>query len=306
MNRNSLIKHIELHIAKEGSANALANKIGINIGALSTIMRGKYGANEQKMLSKIATALNYKERDWNTVRTVTNYNIISKVFNDAQIESMWMAISNKAGSGKTETLEDLYNMDATGAVIFVQAEEWTGRQFLMKLVEKTCGIKKPGYHSLSDLIHLFTNYILQKGNENPVLIIDEADKLKPSAVRALIPIYNHTEHRLGVILSGTENFQKEMKAGVRANKKGFDELDSRLGRTYISLPGMSEKDVKAICMANGIKSAEIADDIWCNVDKVTKEQRVKVAGGGLKYVSVEFCEDVRRLMRMIKKARISK
>jgi DNA transposition AAA+ family ATPase len=301
MNRNSLIKHIELHIAKEGSANALAKKIGINIGALSTILRGKYGANEQKMLSKIATALNYKERDWNVVRSVTNYRIISKVFKDAQVESMWMAISNKAGSGKTETLEDLYNQDTTGAVIFIQAEEWTGRQFLLKLVEKTCGIQKSGYHSLSDLIQLFTNYILEKASDMPVLIIDEADKLKPSAIRALIPIYNHTEHRLGVIMSGTENFQKEMKAGVRSNKKGFDELDSRLGRTYMSLPGMNESDAKQICELNGIADKGKQDDIWCEVEKA----QIEMKQGG-KYIKVDFCQDVRRLMRLIKRERVRK
>ena len=303
MNRNSLIKHIELHIHKAGSINALAKRININVGSLSTIMRGIYGANEEHMLKKIAIALNYKDRDWKTVKTITNYRVVENVLWDARQESMWFAISNPAGSGKTEALEDLFNEDSSGAIIFIQAEEWTGRQFIMKLLEKTCGLEEKGYQTISNMIQKFTEYMLENAKYKPALIIDEADKLKPSALRTLIPIYNQTEHRMGCVMSGTENLQKEIKKGVDYNKKGYDEIDSRLGRNFISLPGVSEREVNDICRANGIKDEGMVSEIWFELEKREVEIETK-KDGHIKYKKVALCQDLRRVMRVIKRSRI--
>lgn len=303
MNRNGIIKHIELHIAKMGSASAVAKKVGVSDAAISTLLAGKYGAAEAKMLNRFALALGYKERNWVTVRTITNYNIIRTVFEDAKSEAMWFAVSNKAGSGKTETLEDLYNLDETGSVTFIQAEEWSGRQFLLKLVEKTVGLPKDRtYRTVAQLTDMIVNYFNDMG-DNPILIIDEADKLKASALRLLIPIYNKTEHRLGAILAGTENLQKEIQAGVRCKKKGYDEIESRFGRTYIALKGATEADVKAICGANGIEEPMVQDRIWQELDKVSKQAQRRT-NKGVQDVWVEYCEDFRRLMRLIKRERL--
>lgn len=153
MNRNAIIKHVELWKTKLGSISAVARKCNINVGALSTILNGKYGANESAMLQKIARALDYRENNWNIVRKIHNYRTLETVFNDAKKESMWFCVSNKAGSGKTGTFEDLFNLDQTGTVTFIQAEEWSARQFLMKLVEKTAGEKalEGGYKTIAQL-----------------------------------------------------------------------------------------------------------------------------------------------------------
>ncbi len=302
MNRNGIIKHIDLWKQKLGSYSAVAKKCSINVGALSTILAGKYGADESKMLQKIASALGYRESSWQLVRSIHNYRRIETVVRDAQQEAMWMAISNPAGSGKTGTLEDIYNRDTTGSVLFMQAEEWSGRQFLLKLIEKTVGIEslKGTYKTIAQMTDILTSYFLDMSLDLPVLIIDEVDKLKPSALRTLIPIYNRTENRLGVVLSGTENFEKEIKAGVRLHKKGFDELESRFGRTYINLKGATEQDVFAICEANGLTDQESVCVVWSELEKVNKPTTVKTATGK-KEVMIPYVEDFRRLMRLVKR-----
>ncbi|MCZ2140109.1 MAG: ATP-binding protein [Bacteroidia bacterium] len=303
MNRNNLLKHIELWKSKLGSYSAVAKKCDINGGALSTILEGKYGANEEHMLQRIAKALDYRETNWKLVKTISNYRIIHNVFSDAKNEAMWFPISNKAGSGKTGTLEDIFNNDTSGTVVFIQSEEWSGRTFLMKLIEKTVGekvLKTGGYKSVSALVDIVVNYFNDMSLERPVLLIDEADKLKPAALRTLIPLYNRTEGRLGLIISGTENFEKEMKAGVRLAKKGYDELDSRFGRNYIHLPGANQKEVYAICEANGIKNNETQMRIWGELEKVSKPATVKTASG-VKTQMVDYAEDFRRINRLIKR-----
>ena len=305
MNRNNIIKHVELWKSKLGSYNKVAEKCSISSTALSLLLSGKYGAKETTLLQTIATALNYKESDWQLVRTIGNYTSIKQAATDAKQESMWFAIANKAGSGKTGALEDIFNQDTTGSIIFIQAEEWSGRQFLMKIIAKTIGENtlKGKYKTLSELTDIVTNYFNEMSFENPVLLIDEADKLKPAAFRTLIPIFNRTEDRLGLIMSGTENLEKELKAGVRLSKKGFDEVESRIGRKYINLKGATEKEVFQICEANGVTDELVKLQIWNEIEKVKKPTLVKTANGQ-KEILIEYAEDFRRLKRLIKRERL--
>lgn len=299
------MQHVQDWITRLGSQSKVAEKIGVSITSLSLWLNGKYGADTGKMDAKIAAALGYQEDGWQVVTSITNYRKIEFVVNSCKQESMWMAISNKAGSGKTQTLEHLFNRDLTGSIIFIQAEEWNARQFLVELAERTCGVPKRSYTDIPTLLKLITEYLNRLAADKPLLIIDEADKLRPAALRKLIPIYNRTEHRLGCVLAGTENLHKEIARGVRNNLKGYDEIDSRLGRSFIDLPGATEQEVRDICLANRLDETA-ASRVWNEVEKVKKITRVKSkVKGDVREKSVFLCEDLRRLMRLIKKEQIS-
>lgn len=302
MNRNAIIKHIELYEQKLGSKSAVARKCGISTGALSTLMRGIYGANESAMLQKIAQRLDYRENNWNLVRDIHNYRTLATVFADAKAESMWFCVSNPAGSSKTATFEDLFNLDQSGTYTFIQAEEWSARQFLMKLAIKTMGENalEGRYKTIAQLTDMIAGYFNEQSLNRPVLVIDEADKLRPAALRTLIPIFNRTEDRLGVILSGTENLEKEIRQGVRLHKKGFDELESRFGRSYINLRGASQKEVMEICNANGLMNEDAQARVWGELEKRAKQTTVKTATG-FKDIMVEYAEDFRKIKRLIKR-----
>lgn len=302
MNRNKLIQHIELWKNKLGSYSKVAKKCGINGGTLSTIMAGKYGADESAMLGKIAVALDYKEVDWAIVRTIGNYRRIAQAVEDAKNEKMWFAVSNRAGSGKTGTLEDIYNQDTTGSVVFIQAQEWSARQFLVQLITKTIGISalKGKYKTNSTLLQMVADYFNEQAFNAPVLLIDEADKLRPAALRLFIPLFNKTEDRLGVVISGTENLKKEIRQGVRLAKKGYDEIESRIGRSFIELKGATEKEVCQICEANGITDELTQGLIWGEMEKVKKPTTVRTPSGN-KEVLIDYAEDFRRIKRLIKR-----
>lgn len=302
MNKNGILQHIDLWAKRLGSYSEVAKKVGISDTAMSQIKSGKYGADEGQILKKIAVALDYKERNWVVVTDIKNYAHIAKAFSDAKEESMWIAISNKAGSGKTGTLEDLYNKDISGSVFFIQAEEWSGRQFLMQIVRKTIGeaTLKGKYKTNTEIIQMIVDYFNEMQFDRPVLVIDEVDKLRPAALRALIPIYNKTEERLGLIASGTENFEKEMKSGVRLAKKGYDEIDSRFGRNYLSLKGITEDECNKICEANGITDAFTQSQIWTQLDKVEKKTKIRTKTGE-KEKTITYAEDLRRLKRIVKR-----
>lgn len=304
MNREALKKHVSDWTKRLGSQDAVAEKCGYSGTALSLWMADKYGAGTNNLDRAIAKALNYRERKMTIVPTIHNYRKIEFVFRSCKEQSLWMPISEKAGSGKTETLEDLFNRDTSGSVFYLQAEEWNARQFILKLAEITCGVPKRGYLTISAIMDMIAGYFNNLGFDMPILLIDEADKLKPKAFRQLIPLYNKTEDRLGCIVSGTENLQKEIQRGVRNNIKGFDEMDSRLGRNYIGLPGAPEDDVLAICEANGL-DRETSMKIWEEIDKVKKPAKVKNIKGEISEKMIFFCDDLRRLARLIKREQLA-
>ena len=299
------MQHVQDWITRLGSQSKVAEKIGVSVASLSLWLNGKYGADTAKMDARIAAALSYQEDGWQVVTTITNYRKIEFVVRSCKQESIWMAISNKAGSGKTETLEHIFNRDLSGSIIFIQAEEWNARQFLLELAERTCGVPKRSYTDIPTLVKLITEYLNRLAQDKPLLIIDEADKLRPAALRKLIPIYNRTEHRLGCVLAGTENLHKEIARGVRNNLKGYDEIDSRLGRQFIDLPGATEQEVRDICLANRLDE-DAASRVWNEVDKIKKIVKTRNrTNGETREKSVFLCEDLRRLMRLIKKEQIA-
>ena len=94
-----------------------------------------------------------------------------------------------------------------------------------------------------------------------------------------------------MVISGTENLKKEIKNGVNRCIKGYDELDSRFGRTYMNLLGATEADVVAIATANGLPRDRV-EAVWKEAGPVQKLQ-------GGRYISV--VEDMRRLKRIVQK-----
>jgi DNA transposition AAA+ family ATPase len=300
MDRNGLIQHTRNHIARLGSQSEVARRAGVSDAALSTWLRGTYGAGTDRMDATIAKALDYKPKTWVTVPAIANYVQIRRITDDARENGLWFAISNRAGSGKTETLEDIYNRDRTGNVLFIQAEEWHAHQFLTRLADRLAGRPKTlRYRTVSELTDVVVSHICEL--DSPVLLIDEADKLRCSALRALIPIYNRTRGRLGAVLCGTENLEKEIRRGVRVARKGYDELDSRLGRAYISLQGASKADVFAICEANGVTDAAGKENIWLNLEKTEKPALVRdKKTGETVEKKMAFAEDFRRIERLIR------
>ena len=264
MDNQALKTYIEKLINRGSSATELARKCGISDTAMSQFRSGKYGANEDSIAEKIASGLNYYENAWNVVESVTSYQQVRTAFVAAKKNHKWMCISSRSGSGKTQSLIDLYNMSADNSVT--------------------------RYMDNDDLMDLIVSHINRMAGKSPLLILDDAGKLAHSALCTLIPLYDDTLHRLGVIVAGTETLERNIKRYV-GRIEGYDEIDGRFCRNYIALLGATKKDVKAICAANGINDTEEQETIW---GKLNKEKKEPVPG---KYVW--FTDDLRDLSGMI-------
>ena len=290
--KKEIVALIELEKDRLGSYNKVATKTGASSATISQMRANNWELIKDEMWQQVASKLGYQPKNWNVV-PITNYKVMTTTMRDAKNEQLFFAVSHSAGSGKTASINDF--AEKSNSTYVIQAREWSRREFLVKLTE-TLGIEAGrGYISVDKLIDKVIKFFRERASFSPLLIVDEADKLKPSALRFFIPFYNALEDLCGVVIAGTENLEKEVKAGVRYNKKGFDELDSRFGRNFIHLIGATEKDINAICAANGITDSATQKEIF-------KEASPSVlVYGGKQYKVVS---DLRRVKRIIKRKRI--
>lgn len=133
--------------------------------------------------------------------------------------------------------------------------------------------------SMHELLERITRHLLTL--DRPLLIFDEGDKLSDTVFYYFITIYNRLENYCGIIFISTSYIKRRMEIGLAYNKKGYDEIHSRICRKFIELTPASSYEVAAIARANGI-----TDDRTVNVV-------VKDAAG---------CEfDLRRVRREVHK-----
>lgn len=286
---------IDREARRLGSARRVANACSVSEATISNVRTGKFELITDQMWHTLAGALNYRATGWQIVPTI-NYRMMWQLCEDAKTESMFLAISAKAGSGKTASLRTYADQHANAAVFYIQCREWNRRDFLLNLC-RTLGINtsSKGYLKMDTLGTMIVEYFMSRRLDRPILLIDEADKLRAPALRYLIPLYNACEDVLGCIIAGTDNLEKEIKRGVRYNLKGYDELDSRFGRQFIHLIGASKSDVKNICMANGITEIDAIASIF-------KEAGPKPIM--LDSKNALIVEDLRRLKRIILRERL--
>lgn len=74
---------------------------------------------------------------------------------------------------------------------------------------------------------------------NPLIIFDEGDKLTDSVFNYFISIYNRLEGHSGIVFFSTDYIKRRMENGLRYNKKGYKEINSRAsvaGSSILQLP----------------------------------------------------------------------
>ena len=130
-------------------------------------------------------------------------------------------------------------------------EYWDKRWFLRELLAKM-GKDHAGL-TLPEM--MFKTTQLLKSIENPIIIMDEADKLADNVLLFFITLYNELENHCGIVLMATHFLEKRIKRGAAMEKKGYREIYSRLGLRFIELETTSYSDVEKVCKANGIEDS---------------------------------------------------
>jgi hypothetical protein len=261
------------------SLTRAAKMAGLNPGAVSAVLTGKYQSDDSAVFKKIAIWVEYRASDWESA-TTKNFMLIENVCDQAKLHSQVYGIIGEPGVGKSHALRH-YSTSHKNVFHLTCAEHWTKEEFLFQILNQ---MGKP-YKGLT--VSEMMKYIIKEilSLDNPLIILDEYDKLVDNVFVFLITLYNKLEDNCGIIVSATQHLVHRINRGIRCNKKGYAEIHSRLGHKPIQLNKISAKDVALVCEVNGI------------VDKVAIEKIVLDCEGDLRRVKRAVHRDKLTLMQ---------
>ena len=241
--RDRLVSYCE----QKGSQNKGANSLnGVSPATVSKIINGDWALINEVMWRSIAAQIGMKQKSWNIVET-RDFKTLASLFADAQENAMVMAVCGEAGSGKTLAIRQ-YAESNPNVYVLCCNEYWNRKLFLQELLREMG--RNPNGDTVGEMMATIVSSL--KKMEDPIIIMDEADKLSDQVMYFFITLYNQLEDHCALVMVATDYLEKKIKRGLRLNKKGYKEIYSRIGRKFIMLKGVGIGDITEVCMANGI------------------------------------------------------
>lgn len=276
--KKQISEQLRAYCEQKGSQNKAATALKVSGATVSKILAGNWETIADEMWRGIAGAVGRQPiMGWQLVPTRA-YNAMTFALENAQRDSLVMAVIGSAGSGKTEAVR---NYTAAGRNVYhlVCSEYWNRRTFMAKVLQ-TMGVAYSG-NTVADMMDAIVDTLKRK--ESPLIVLDEADKLSDQVLYFFISLYNQLEDRCGIILTATHYLKARIEKGLRLNRKGYAEIYSRIGRKFVELPLHNSEDVAAVCVANGVSDSKainaIIDEADGDLRRVKRSVWAKVKGG---------------------------
>ena len=273
--RDALMAYCENFPSRNRASESLQ---GVSAAVVSQILNTKYESISDDMFSRIAAQIGFSFEHW-TICESENFRLATYVLADAQMYKNVTWMVGDAGCGKTTAAIEFRRTHRN--VFYNLCSEDMKRSDFVREIAKQVGAPTDSTSNLRDMLDYALGMIgfLQ----NPLLIFDEGDKLTDCVLNYFISIYNRLEGRAGIVFMSTDYIKRRVDNGLRYNKKGYKEINSRIGRKFFDLNATSRNDVYAICQANGLtgeaeirrvlKDAETSDNDLRRVKRVIHAQK---------------------------------
>ena len=277
--KQQICDQLRAYVEQKGSGNKAANSLnGVSSATISKVLTGKWETIADEMWRSIASQTGSAEtKGWQVVKTRA-YEAMTFALENAQRDSLVMAVIGEAGSGKTEAIKN-YTAEGRNVYHLVCSEYWNRRTFMAKVLQ-SMGVTYSG-NTVADMMETIVDTLKRK--EQPLIVLDEADKLSDQVLYFFISLYNQLEDHCGIIMTATRYLKARIEKGLRLNRKGYAEIFSRIGRKFVELPLLNSEDVAAVCVANGVSEAKaingIVDEAEGDLRRVKRSVWAKVKGG---------------------------
>lgn len=261
LEKNLIKSALANYCEQKGSQNKAANTLtGVSSALISQVLNGNWDNISNDMWRSIAAQIGYKRNTWVTVET-SGYRRMTDLLTDSQNNAQVFAITGDAGCGKSEAII-AYAKSHKNVYMVSCSEYWNRKYFLVELL-KTMG-RNPSGFTVSEMMEDVI-FFLKRANR-PLLIMDEFDKLTDQVLNFFITIYNELNGHCGMVVSSTNYLERRISKGLRANRKGYNEIYSRFGRKFIPMPAPNDSDVAAVCLANGVEDTKTIENIISDCD----------------------------------------
>ncbi|PKO97051.1 MAG: ATPase [Bacteroidetes bacterium HGW-Bacteroidetes-7] len=247
---------LAMYCEHKGSQNKAANSLkGVSSAVISKLLNGDWDLIADEMWRNIGAQIGYSLDEWAVVST-RDFQLMTMLLQDAQKYSNVLAVVGDAGSGKSLAIREYSNSNKR--VFNLCCNEYWNRKMFMQELLSAMGRDYSGY-TVGEMMGEIVSKL--KIMENPIIVMDEADKLSDNVLYFFISLYNKLEGHCGIMLCATDHLEKRIKRGLKLNKKGYKEIYSRIGRRFIQLQGVSSRDIAEVCMANGISDSKIIKEV---------------------------------------------
>lgn len=245
----------ELNFLKEkSSANKVAVQAKVSPANISQMINGNWDLISDSLWAKVKVNLNINW-DWQIAQT-TNLKTITDLLKAAQNAGMSICISDREGLGKTVGYE--YYKRNNPNVILIRCKNYWSKKSFARHQLLACGLPDEG--TTEEMIERFQEHLTSLND--PIVIQDQFDKLKEPQKDLFMDYYNELDGECAFVLSGVPHLKKQEESGYKKNKMGYRERFSRYGSKFIALDKLSLKDVKAMCVINGVTDPEVIQDIF--------------------------------------------
>ena len=241
--RSALISYRSNYPTLNRAAESLQ---GVSSATVSQLCNGKYELISDEMFIRIASQIGFAFDSW-TLHEGKTFKEITFTLSDAQAYKNVTWIVGDAGCGKTTAAIEYRRTHRN--VFYILCSEDMRRSDFVREIAKQVGAPTDTTN-LRDMLENAISMISFLGN--PLLVFDEGDKLTDSVFNYFISIYNRLEGHAGIVFLSTDYIKRRMEAGLRYNKKGYKEINSRIGRRFFDVSPTEENDIYAICQANNL------------------------------------------------------
>lgn len=233
---------------------------GVSSATVSQLCNGKYELISDEMFIRIASQIGFAFDSW-TLHEGKTFKEITFALSDAQAYKNVTWVVGDAGCGKTTAAIEYRRTHRN--VFYILCSEDMRRSDFVREIAKQVGAPTDTTN-LRDMLENAISMISFLGN--PLLIFDEGDKLTDSVFNYFISIYNRLEGHSGIVFLSTDYIKRRMEAGLRYNKKGYKEINSRIGRRFFDVSPTEQNDIYAICQANNLTDR-------ADIEEVLKDAR---------------------------------
>ncbi len=249
--REALLRYVSNFDTQSQAAESLQ---GISTSTISQVRNNNWELLSERLWHHIARQVGFYCGEWQPADT-SAYLLLRILFSDAQHYAMAYGISIDAGLGKTFTAGH-YTREQENVCYIAGSDTYNRKSFMTALLN-SMGLIAAG--TVPDMMKQFSDYLT--GKEEPLLLIDDAHKLKDRVLHLLVLLANSVAGKAGIIIMGGAELRMRIIEGMRLKKVGFDEIYKTIGRRFITLGSLGPKDVELVCRANGLYDDEIIEYI---------------------------------------------